>query len=135
MLPFISALAFSSRIETSQPRTKVIGLQLNSAKADQRGAMILSVDFPESMHVRDCGLKGFPDEDVWEYARNNGFTIVSKDSDFYQRSLLYGHPPKLVWLRIGNCNRDILVALITKYKEQIYLLDSNPSESILVILS
>ena len=96
---------------------------------------ILSKDFPESMHVRDCGLKGFPDEDVWEYARNNGFTIVSKDSDFYQRSLLYGHPPKLVWLRIGNCNGDILVALITKYKEQIYLLDSNPSESILVILS
>ena len=62
---------------------------------------ILAVDFLGSMHVRDCGLKGFPDEDVWEYARNNGFTIVSKDSDFYQRSLLYGHPPKLVWLRIG----------------------------------
>ena len=96
---------------------------------------ILSVDFPKSMHVRDCGLKGFPDDDVWEYARDNGFTVVSKDSDFYQRSLLYGHPPKLVWLRIGNCNRDILVALITKYKEQIYLLDSSPSESILVILS
>jgi predicted nuclease of predicted toxin-antitoxin system len=44
---------------------------------------ILSLDFPESIHVRDCGLKGFPDEDVWEYARNNGFAIVSKDSDFY----------------------------------------------------
>ena len=87
------------------------------------------------MHVRDCGLKGFPDDDVWEYARDNGFTVVSKDSDSYQRSLLYGHPPKLVWLSIGNCNRDILVALITKYKEQIYLLDSSPSESILVILS
>ena len=96
---------------------------------------ILSVDFPESMHIRDCGLKGFSDEDVWEYARNNRFTIVSKDSDFYQRSLLYGHPPKLFWLRISNCNRDILVALITKYKEQIYLLGSSPSESILVILS
>jgi predicted nuclease of predicted toxin-antitoxin system len=96
---------------------------------------ILSVDFPESMHVRDCGLKGFSDEDIWEYAQNNEFTIVSKDSDFYQRSLLYGHPPKLVWLRIGNCNRDILVALITKYKEQIYLLGSNSYESILVILS
>jgi predicted nuclease of predicted toxin-antitoxin system len=65
---------------------------------------ILSVDFPESMHVRHCGLKGFPDEDIWEYARNNGFTIVSKDSDFYQRSMIYGHPPKVVWLRIGNCN-------------------------------
>jgi len=96
---------------------------------------ILSVDFPESMHVRDCGLKGFSDEDIWEYAQDKGFTIVSKDSDFYQRSLLYGHPPKLVWLRIGNCNRDILVALMIKYKEQIYLLGSNPYESILVILS
>ena len=87
------------------------------------------------MHVRDYGLKGFPDDDVWEYARNNGFTVVSKDSDFYQRSLLYGHPLKLVWLRISNFNHDILVSLITKYKEQIYLLDSNSSESILVILS
>jgi predicted nuclease of predicted toxin-antitoxin system len=46
---------------------------------------ILSVDFSESMHIRDCGLKGFPDGDIWEYARNNGFTIVSKDSDFYQQ--------------------------------------------------
>jgi len=95
---------------------------------------ILSLDFPESIHVRDCGLKGFPDEDVWEYARNNGFAIVSKDSDFYQRSLLYGHPPKLIWLRIGNCDRDTLVALIAKYKEQIYSLNSNASDSILVVL-
>jgi uncharacterized protein (DUF433 family) len=37
--------------------------------------------------------------------------------------------------RDRRCNRDILVAFISKYKEQIYLLDSNPSESILVILS
>jgi len=44
---------------------------------------ILSLDLPESIHVRDCGLKEFPDEDVWKYARNNGFAIVSKDSDFY----------------------------------------------------
>ena len=57
---------------------------------------ILSVYFPESMHIRDCGLKGFPNEAVWKYARDNGFVIVSKDSDFYQRSLLYGHPPKLI---------------------------------------
>ena len=79
---------------------------------------ILSVDFPKSMHVRD-----------------DGFTAVSKNSNFYQRNLIYGHPLKLVWLRISNFNHDILVSLITKYKEQIYLLDSNPSESILVILS
>lgn len=58
--------------------------------------------FPGSTHVRDCGLKGLPDEDIWEYARAKRYMIVSKDSDFCQRSLLYGAPPKFVWLRIGN---------------------------------
>ena len=58
--------------------------------------------FPGSLHVRDCNLKGLPDHVVWEYARANGFTLVSKDGDFYQRNLLLGAPPKLVWLRLGN---------------------------------
>lgn len=40
----------------------------------------------DSEHVRDAGLKAAPDTDVWNYARNNGFMIVSKDSDFHQRS-------------------------------------------------
>jgi predicted nuclease of predicted toxin-antitoxin system len=39
-------------------------------------------------------------------------SILSKDSDFYQRSLLFGPPPKLIWLRIGNCTRDDLIALL-----------------------
>jgi predicted nuclease of predicted toxin-antitoxin system len=94
---------------------------------------ILSSDFPSSLHVRNCGLKGSPDEDIWEYAKFNGFTIISKDADFYQRSLLYGAPPKLVWLRIGNCTRDVLVSLILQYKEDIYQLHNNLDDSILVI--
>jgi len=94
---------------------------------------LLAALFPGSTHVRDCGLKGFPDEDVWGYARTNRFTIVSKDSDFYQRCLLYGHPPKLVWLRIGNCTRDELVTLISTHEKDIHALDSNPLESVLVL--
>jgi predicted nuclease of predicted toxin-antitoxin system len=94
---------------------------------------LLSSHFPESAHIRDRGLKGFPDGDIWEYARINGFAIVSKDSDFYQRSLLYGHPPKLVWLRIGNCTRNDLIALIMHHKQAIYALNDESSESILVI--
>ena len=53
-------------------------------------------------HVRECGFLSRPDEEIWEYARANGFTLVSKDSDFQQRSLLYGHPPKVIWVRLGN---------------------------------
>lgn len=59
--------------------------------------------FPGSVHVRDVGLKTASDPVVWEYAKDNDLVIVSKDSDFHQRSFLYGFPPKVVWLRLGNC--------------------------------
>ena len=70
---------------------------------------------------------------MWEYARANCFIIVSKDSDFQQRSLLYGHPPEIVWLRIGNCNRQQLVQLIAAHEHDIRALDADPHESVLVL--
>ena len=94
---------------------------------------LLATLFPDSAHVRECSLLGLPDEDVWEYARVNGFTIVSKDSDFQQRSLLYGHPPKIVWLRVGNCTRQQLVQLITTHEQDIHALDTDPFETVLVL--
>lgn len=59
-------------------------------------------EYPESTHVRDCGLRGAPDRQIWAHARDSGFVIVSKDDDFRQRSLLEGAPPKVVWLQVGN---------------------------------
>jgi predicted nuclease of predicted toxin-antitoxin system len=38
---------------------------------------LLQNQFPGSVHVRDCGLKGGADQAIWEYARANGFTLVS----------------------------------------------------------
>jgi predicted nuclease of predicted toxin-antitoxin system len=43
------------------------------------------------------------DTQIWEYAKEHDFVIVSKDSDFQSRSLLYGSPRKFIWLRVGNC--------------------------------
>ena len=94
---------------------------------------LLAAQFPGSLHLRDCGLKGATDEDIWEYAAANDFMIVSKDSDFYQRSLFYGSPPKFVWLRIGNCTRDDLVRLLTIHEQEILALEADPLESILVL--
>jgi predicted nuclease of predicted toxin-antitoxin system len=68
-----------------------------------RLAISLSDQYPESQAVRDCGLRGASDPEIWRYARVNGFVIVSKDSDFSQRSLVHGSPPKVIWLRFGNC--------------------------------
>lgn len=59
--------------------------------------------YPNSAHVKTLALIHSEDVLIWEYAKVNDFIIVSKDSDFHQRSLLYGHPPKFIYLRIGNC--------------------------------
>jgi len=89
--------------------------------------------FPGSAHLRECGLKGCPDQIVWQFARENDFIIVSKDSDFRERSLLYGNPPKVVWLRIGNCSRQDLVQTITFHQQAIQDLAADPLEAMLVL--
>jgi predicted nuclease of predicted toxin-antitoxin system len=59
--------------------------------------------YPGSVHLKECGLRGASDIEIWRYALKNGFAIVSKDSDFAHRSFLLGSPPKVIWLQVGNC--------------------------------
>jgi len=68
--------------------------------------------FPDSVHVRDVGLREADDATIWGYAARNSFAIVTKDADFRQRSFLSGHPPKVVWLRMGNCSTKAIAALL-----------------------
>jgi predicted nuclease of predicted toxin-antitoxin system len=77
-----------------------------------RLAVALADVFPSSIHVRDLGLSRADDAAVWEFAKDGGYTIVSKDSDFHLRSFVEGYPPKIVWLQVGNCSTaDIEVRL------------------------
>ena len=77
--------------------------------------------YPDSLHVRDCGLCGASDEEVWRYALQHGFAIVSKDSDFRHNSTLFGSPPKVIWLQIGNCTTSraefILINKLTRIQD------------------
>lgn len=59
--------------------------------------------FPGSAHVFELDLDRSPDDDVWAYAHDHGFIIVTKDVDFNELSLIRGWPPKVIWLRLGNC--------------------------------
>jgi predicted nuclease of predicted toxin-antitoxin system len=68
--------------------------------------------YPESTHVHDCGLGSADDASIWQYAKTNGFTIVSKDSDFQDRSVIEGHPPKVIWLRAANCSTGEIESLM-----------------------
>jgi predicted nuclease of predicted toxin-antitoxin system len=60
--------------------------------------------FPNSLHVRDVDMKSTIDPIVWDYAKSNDLMIVSKDSDMHDLSLVFGNPPKVIWLRLGNCS-------------------------------
>jgi predicted nuclease of predicted toxin-antitoxin system len=68
-----------------------------------RLAGVLADIYPGSAHVHSCGLGSADDLAVWQYAKDNSFTIVSKDSDFQERSVVVGAPPKVIWLRTTNC--------------------------------
>lgn len=89
--------------------------------------------YPESVHVRDIGLRDATDSEIWAYAGQHGFTIVSKDSDFQQRSLLYGHPPKFVWLRVGNCPVRTIEELLRRHSVAIHTFDQDAVKSHLML--
>jgi len=76
--------------------------------------------YPDSVHVREVGLRDATETQIWNYANKNDFAIVSKDSDFQARCLLYGHPPKFIWLRIGNCPFKDIEDLLRKHSAEIH---------------
>jgi predicted nuclease of predicted toxin-antitoxin system len=90
--------------------------------------------FPDSVHPRNIGLKSRDDRAIWDYARDHDFIIVSKDSDFYQRSLLYGHPPKIIWIRRGNCSTKTIEIILRNHYDDIKSFDSDTQEAILILL-
>jgi predicted nuclease of predicted toxin-antitoxin system len=68
--------------------------------------------YPGSRHVRAAGFLGADDLSIWDYAAEHGFLLVSKDTDFYERSLVFGAPPKIIWLRIGNSTVNETIAIL-----------------------
>ncbi len=89
--------------------------------------------YPDSVHVKTLGLINTDDVLIWEYAKANDFVIASKDSDFHQRSLLYGHPPKFIYLRIGNSPTSKIVQILRDNFGIISQFADSEIESILVL--
>lgn len=90
-------------------------------------------DFPDSVHVHAIGYGGASDSEVWSYARVGNFIIVTKDVDFSDRSTLYGHPPKIIWIRMGNSTTDRIKTALTAQIEQIEAFGKDPDLSVLAI--
>ena len=68
--------------------------------------------FPESKQVRNLKLENSTDRQIWDYAKEKDYCIVTFDSDFYDLSLFRGSPPKIIWLRMGNTSTKSLEKII-----------------------
>ena len=89
--------------------------------------------YPGSVHVRQVGLAEADDAAVWSHALRNGLVVVSKDADFYQRSLLMGPPPKVVWIRRGNCSTRDVESILRRHQAIIQAFCANETEALLVL--
>lgn len=107
-------------------------LLLDENLSDRIPARISTV-FPGSSHVKALGLANEPDETIWQVARDNGFAILTKDWDFHQMSLLRGFPPKIIFLRIGNCSTDAIIGLLTKCALDLSKFLADPTASLLIL--
>ena len=82
--------------------------------------------FGECAHVDLIGLKvPAVDVDIWNYAYNNGYIIITKDDDFADLLELKGFPPKVVLLKTGNNSSQALLKLLTNAKSMIEDLENN----------
>ncbi len=79
---------------------------------------LLQSEFGTCVHVSDVGLLRSDDQLVWRKARELGLTLLSKDDDLREMVADRGPPPKLVWLRLGNCStQEIAAALLSTRPE------------------
>ncbi len=94
---------------------------------------LLRTEYPNSAHVQEVGLAGKSDLLIWDYAHDNGYTIVSKDDDFRQRSFLEGAPPKVVWLQVGNSGTRTVAMLLRNHAGRMRAFESDLESSLLII--
>lgn len=89
--------------------------------------------FPGSSFVSQLNLATADDRMIWQYAKDHGFAVVTLDSDFHELAILYGAPPKILWLKCGNQPRWYVEGLLLKHQERIETFDHDNNLAVLEI--
>ncbi|MBW4605382.1 MAG: DUF5615 family PIN-like protein [Calothrix sp. FI2-JRJ7] len=89
--------------------------------------------YPDSNHLYSLGLDRVPDTEVWEYARQEDFLIVTKDADFSDLCLLRGFRPKIIWIRRGNCKTVDIEAMLRSHYDDINKLNNEETVGVLTL--
>lgn len=82
--------------------------------------------YSEVLHVSECGLLNEDDLVIWDYARKHSYTIVTFDADFFEISLILGHPPKIIWIRSGNLTTESISTLLLSKQDVIFTFLNQP---------
>jgi len=93
----------------------------------------LSDIFPGSLQVRTVDMQTASDLEIWKFALDNNYTVVTQDADFYDLSLLQEHPPKIIWLRCGNQPTKIIEQMLRKHHSNIVDFIADPDIACLEI--
>lgn len=89
--------------------------------------------YPDSAHVAELGLDRAMDRDVWHFAREHRFVIVTKDADFGELSMLFGLPPYVVWIRRGNCSTRDIEQILRHYFEVVRRIGQDDEHGVLML--
>ncbi|MEZ5692212.1 MAG: DUF5615 family PIN-like protein [Rickettsiales bacterium] len=87
----------------------------------------------ESTHVHILGMEQASDKKIWDFAAKTGYILVSKDNDFVRMATLFGAPPKVIFLSMGNATTDDIKHCLVKHKDTINEFYNNVTESLLII--
>lgn len=88
---------------------------------------------PDSNHVYHIGIDRLADKELRDYARREGFVIVTKDSDFSDLCILLGFPPKVIWIRRGNCSTAAIESILRDHSDDIESLRQDEVMGILAL--
>ena len=89
--------------------------------------------YPDSTHIRLVGLERASDAEIWDYAKSQGFIIVSLDADFQELAQLHGAPPKVIWLQSANTSTEVIRSLLMAEHGRIEKFLQDPEPSCLVL--
>jgi predicted nuclease of predicted toxin-antitoxin system len=89
--------------------------------------------YPGSAHVDPLELGDEDDRVVWNYAQQNEFLIVTRDSDFSELVVYLGFPPKVIWIRQGNCSTNDIEQTLRESYDAIAQLSTSESTGILTL--
>ncbi len=114
--------------------SRIIGQQdlWQSSRILGKVAASSALSMPETAHVREFDLQSAPYPETWAYAAIHGYTIATKGAYIHHRSLIDGHPPEVIWTRLGIAQLTISAELLSPYLAYTFRVADDPLTTFLI---